>query len=85
MAKVRPTQFLTENNSYFSSIFREVTQPQPKICHKQVGGLKILIHREHKTIDGVLLHTIEYGHTYKKKNVHVFVGCNSLIKLYHIS
>jgi hypothetical protein len=74
MAEVRPPQFWNQNNSYFSSIFHEVTQPQPKIYHKQVYGLKILIPREHKIADGDLLHTIKSCHTYKTKNIHLSIS-----------
>ena len=67
MAEVPPPQFLNENNSLFSSICHELTQPQPKICHRQVCDLKTLIPHGHTTTDVDLLHTTKYGHTYERK------------------
>lgn len=67
MARVPPPQFCSENSSYSSSVFHDLTQPQPKICHKPVCGLKTLILHGRKIIDGDLLHTTKYGHTYTKK------------------
>lgn len=83
MARVPPPQFCSENSSYSSSVFHDLTQPQPKICHKPACGLKTLILHGRKIIDGDLLRTTKSCHTYTKKNIHIGISWNNSEKSDH--